>query len=340
MEFGIFDHVDATGDKLRDFYDARVDYAVAADRAGFRSYHVAEHHATPLGLAASPNVYLTAVAQRTERLRFGPLVYTLPLYHPLRLVEEICMLDQISGGRLEVGLGRGISPIEARYYGTDPDKSREVYAEYTELLFMALTQKEVTFKGKHFQVDNIPMQLEPLQKPHPPIWLGIGMLANAERAGKLGASAVSLHGPEDTRTFIEAWKAALPKTEASKNLHFGQSIFMVIDEDGERAMETARAGYLRWRESFHYLYYRFGRSPMHGERARTFDELMAEGKGVAGTPEFVRDWLTRSVAISGTDYLVGQFYFGQMHRQTPIRSVELFAEHIMPALRQKESIPA
>ena len=338
MEFGIFDHVDATGDNLRDFYDARVDYTVAADRAGFRTYHVAEHHATPLGLAASPNVYLTAVAQRTQRLRFGPLVYTLPLYHPLRLVEEICMLDQISGGRLEVGLGRGISPIEARYYGTDPDRSREVYAEYTELLFMALTRKEVTFKGKYFQVDNIPMQLEPLQKPHPPIWLGIGNLANAERAGELGASAVSLHGPEDTRIFIEAWRAALSKD--ARDVHFGQSIFMVIDEDGARAMESARAGYLRWRESFHYLYYRFGRSPIQGERAQTFDELMAEGKGVAGTPEFVRDWLSRSVAISGTDYLVGQFYFGQMDRRTPIRSVELFAERIMPALGQMQSLPA
>ena len=72
-------------------------------------------------MAPSPSVFLAAVAQRTKRLRFGPMVYCLPLYHPLRLAEEICMLDQMSGGRLDLGVGRGISPIETGYYGVDPD---------------------------------------------------------------------------------------------------------------------------------------------------------------------------------------------------------------------------
>ena len=79
----------------------RLKIVEAYDRAGFYGYHVAEHHATPLGMAASPGVFLAAVAQRTQALRFGPLVYPLPLYHPLRLIEEICMLDQMSGGRMQ-----------------------------------------------------------------------------------------------------------------------------------------------------------------------------------------------------------------------------------------------
>ena len=114
MEFGIFDHVDASGVPLQQFYDDRFRIVEAYDRAGFYCYHVAEHHATPLGMAPSPGVFLAAVAQRTKQLRFGPLVYTLPLYHPLRLTEEICMLDQMSGGRMQVGIGRGISPLETR----------------------------------------------------------------------------------------------------------------------------------------------------------------------------------------------------------------------------------
>ena len=101
----------------------------AYDRGGFYSYHTAEHHATPLGLAASPSVFLAAVAQRTQRLRFGPLVYTLPLHHPLRVVEEICMLDQLSRGRFDLGVGRGISPIETAYYGVDPDHRQKMYLE-------------------------------------------------------------------------------------------------------------------------------------------------------------------------------------------------------------------
>ena len=110
MEFGIFDHMDFSGaETLSEFYENRLKLAELYDEIGIHAYHLAEHHATPLGMAPSPNVFLSAMAQRTKRLRFGPLVYCLPLYHPIRLLEEICMLDQMSGGRLEMGFGRGIS---------------------------------------------------------------------------------------------------------------------------------------------------------------------------------------------------------------------------------------
>src|ERR1700692_2210191 len=133
MEFGVFDHLNRTGQSLPDFYEDRLKITEAYDRLGFYAYHVAEHHGTPLGMAPSPSVFLAAVAQRTRQLRFGPLVYALPLYHPLRLIEEICMLDQMSGGRLEIGFGRGSSPSELIYYGQDPEKSQKIYAEALEL---------------------------------------------------------------------------------------------------------------------------------------------------------------------------------------------------------------
>ena len=93
MEFGVFDHLDRGSAPLKEFYESRLKLIEAYDRAGFYAYHVAEHHSTPLGMAPSPTVFLSAVAQRTHRLRFGPLVYALPLHDPLRLAEEICMLD-------------------------------------------------------------------------------------------------------------------------------------------------------------------------------------------------------------------------------------------------------
>jgi len=125
MEFGVFDHLDRHGGALADYYEDRLKIAEAYDRAGFYAYHLAEHHATPLGMAPSPSVFLAAVAQRTTRLRFGPLVWPMPLHHPLRLIEEICMLDQLSGGRLELGFGRGAAPIELEYYGVDPQDAVE-----------------------------------------------------------------------------------------------------------------------------------------------------------------------------------------------------------------------
>ena len=112
MKFGIFDHLDRNDLPLRDYYESRLQIIEAYDRLGFYAYHVAEHHSTPLGMAASPSVFLSAIAQRTQRLRFGPMVYALPLYHPLRMIEEICMLDQMSAGRLEIGFGRGSVPEE------------------------------------------------------------------------------------------------------------------------------------------------------------------------------------------------------------------------------------
>ena len=150
MEFGIFDHLDRSRSSLADYYEERLSIVEAFDRAGFHAYHLAEHHATPLGMAPSPSVFLSAVAQRTKRLRFGPLIYALPLYHPLRMIEEICMLDQMSGGRLDVGFGRGASPIELELYGTDPDDAREIYDEALAIVIRGLRERTVSFKGKHF----------------------------------------------------------------------------------------------------------------------------------------------------------------------------------------------
>src|SRR3954471_11964023 len=180
MKFGVFDHLDRNDLPLRDYYESRLQIIEAYDRLGFYAYHVAEHHSTPLGMAASPSVFLSAVAQRTRRLRFGPLVYALPLYHPLRMIEEICMLDQMSHGRLEIGFGRGSSPTELVFFGQDPAQSEEIYTEALEIILKGLAGPSLTHHGKHFRFDDVPMELKPLQKPHPPVWYGV-------------------HGPESAR---------------------------------------------------------------------------------------------------------------------------------------------
>src|SRR3954449_8290586 len=125
MKFGVFDHLDRNDLPLADYYESRLQIVESYDRFGFHAYHPAEHHSTPIGEVPSPSVFLSAVAQRTKALRFGPLVYALPLYHPLRMIEEICMLDQMSAGRLEIGFGRGSVPAELIYYGQSPDQAQQ-----------------------------------------------------------------------------------------------------------------------------------------------------------------------------------------------------------------------
>src|SRR5712671_6333444 len=159
MEFGVFDHLDRYDIPLNEYYEARLKLIELYDSAGFYAYHLAEHHSTPLGMAPSPSVFLSAVAQRTRRLRFGPMVYALPLHHPLRLIEEICMVDQMSGGRLEIGFGRGSVPEELVYYGAKPEEAQQVYAEALELIIKGLTESSLTFHGRYFNFDDVPMEL-------------------------------------------------------------------------------------------------------------------------------------------------------------------------------------
>src|SRR5436309_9808067 len=208
MQFGVFDHLDRNDLALREYYESRLQIIEAYDRLGFYAYHVAEHHSTPLGLAPSPSVFLSAVAQRTKRLRFGPLVYALPLYHPLRMIEEICMLDQMSGGRLEIGFGRGSVPAELIYYGQKPEQAQAVYAEALELVLQGLTSRTLSFRGEFFQFDNVPMELEPLQKPHPPVWYGVHAPQSAARAARKGLHVVSLDPLSATRASFDTFRAA------------------------------------------------------------------------------------------------------------------------------------
>jgi len=123
MRIGVFDHMDRGDTPLPQFFEDRLQLCEMYDRAGFYGYHVAEHHATPLGMAPCPGIWLAAIAARTKQLRFGPLVYLLPLYHPIKLLEEICLLDQMSSGRMLLGVGRGISPIELGDGGRDPEQT-------------------------------------------------------------------------------------------------------------------------------------------------------------------------------------------------------------------------
>jgi alkanesulfonate monooxygenase SsuD/methylene tetrahydromethanopterin reductase-like flavin-dependent oxidoreductase (luciferase family) len=173
MKIGVFDHFDADGGSLAALYEWRLKLVEAYDRTGIDIYHLAEHHSTPLGMAPSRSVFLSAVAQRTKRLRFGPMVYTLSLHHPLRVMEEICMLDQMSGGRVELGVGRGVSPLESAFYGVDPKQSRDIYVEVLDIVLKAFQTQTLDYEGKFHRFKGTPIVIAPLQKPHPPLWYGV-----------------------------------------------------------------------------------------------------------------------------------------------------------------------
>src|SRR5690349_4119988 len=134
LRFGVFDWVEASARPAREVYEHKLALAAAADEAGFHAFMVAEHQGTPLSIDGSPALLLSAMFQRTRRLRAGALTFCLPWYDPFRFYNEVCMLDQMSGGRLELGVGRGVSPIESRLFGLkDVEESRTRYREVLDV---------------------------------------------------------------------------------------------------------------------------------------------------------------------------------------------------------------
>jgi alkanesulfonate monooxygenase SsuD/methylene tetrahydromethanopterin reductase-like flavin-dependent oxidoreductase (luciferase family) len=331
MKFGVFDHLDRKDVPLRDFYDERLELVEAYDRGGFHSYHTAEHHATPLGLAASPSVFLAAVAQRTESLRFGPLVYALPLHHPLRVVEEICMLDQMSRGRFDLGVGRGISPIETAYYGIDPDHRQEMYLEALQILRQALTNKTLTFHGRFYDYVDVPLELEPFQKPHPPFWAGVGTADGAETAARNGFNMVANALTPQVRTMTDRYRAAAaPNTTAL----IGLARFVILGDTDEAALAIARRAYPLWHKHFHHLFRVHGTSPAFGDRPPHFDQIKDGGRGIAGSPATVTRMIRSQMKEAGTNYFVAQFAFGDLALNEVLTTVRLFTSEVMPALQQ------
>ncbi len=335
IQFGVFDHMDHPG-ALGGFFADRLRMIEAYERAGFFGYHVAEHHATPLGLAPSPSVWLAAAASRTSRLRLGPLVYTLPLYHPLRLIEEICLLDQISGGRLMLGVGRGISPIELGYWGLDPATAPAMYQEALEVVLAGLAGGRLTHEGRFYQYRDVPMELAPVQRPHPPLWYGIGTADGVPWAARHQVNVVSNLPPGPMRAIVDRYRAewaALGRPPQEMPL-IGLVRHVVVADTDAAALELARPAYRRWRASFLKLWREHGRMPSpHAIFPAEFDEAEATGRAVAGAPAKVAARLGTMVADSGITYLLCRFAFGDLKLDAGLRSVALFADEVMPALR-------
>jgi alkanesulfonate monooxygenase SsuD/methylene tetrahydromethanopterin reductase-like flavin-dependent oxidoreductase (luciferase family) len=334
MKFGVFDHMDRGGASLGQQYEDRLKLIEAYDRLGFHAYHVAEHHATPLGMAPSPGIFLAAIAQRTRRLRFGPLVYTLNLYHPLRLIDEICMLDQMSGGRLELGVGRGISPFEVGYFGVDPATGPERFAETLAVVLKGLTSRTLSHSGTHFTFRDVPIELEPVQRPHPPLWYGANTPDSAEWLARQGYNVVVGLPARGVRAFVERYRAewhAMGRSNAALPL-LGMSRHVVVSDSDAEAVAAARRAFRLWYAALEHLWRKNGVGLPRQLIPADFDEAVAGGYIVAGSPATVRDRMRQDNDIAGINYCLCRMAFGDLSYEESARSIELFAREVMPAL--------
>jgi alkanesulfonate monooxygenase SsuD/methylene tetrahydromethanopterin reductase-like flavin-dependent oxidoreductase (luciferase family) len=333
MNFGVMDHLDASGRTPHEHFEARLRFTETLDQLGFYSYHVAEHHGTPLGFAPSPNVYLAAVAQRTRKLRFGPMVYVAALYHPMRLAEEICMLDQMSGGRLQVGMGRGAVALEQELYDVDPATTQKRYEEARDIVLAALTSPRVDFNGEHFRVRDFPMILQCLQKPRPPLWYGLGNPDAAVWAASVSANVISLRPAAAAAVALQRYRhewQALGR--APQDLPcMGVCRHVVVAETEAEAQAAARSAFPRWRASLAALWERRG-VPLPVAMPLQWDELQANGMAIAGTAHSVAQYVRAQNQAVGGNFFLCQLMFGDMPLEFAQHSARLFAFEVAPQL--------
>jgi alkanesulfonate monooxygenase SsuD/methylene tetrahydromethanopterin reductase-like flavin-dependent oxidoreductase (luciferase family) len=334
LKFGVFDHLDSDGSPLGEMLERRLKLVELLDAESFYGFHMAEHHSTPLGWVPSPSVFVSAAIQRTKRLRIGPLVYVLPMYHPLRVYEEVCMLDHMSGGRLMFGVGRGAALVEHQRYGIDPQHAPAMYHEAFAVIMKACESDVLNFDGKYYTFKDYLVQNKPVQRPHPPIWYGAPNPDAVAWAAPNSINVVSLGPAARARAITDRYRKEWEDLgRATDDLPMmGITRHIVTAPTDNEAKEIARPAYAVWREAIEMLWARSGVTfPLTPVYPKSWDELEAIGHGIAGSPSTVRDYIARLQEESGVTYVLGQMMFGTMSYEQASSSMRLFAREVMPA---------
>lgn len=329
MRFGVFDQGEQPGGvALGALLESRLTLAERAEEAGFWGYHKSEHHLIPLDHAPSMGVFLGALAQRTSRMRLCSLVHILPFYHPLRLFEEVCMLDHLTNGRLEIGFGKGVSAPEHTLWGLDPDEAADRTEEMLDLLLSAfLCEGDFSFHGRFYEMENVPIELGPLQDPYPPLWRP----GNIETAAALGVSTI-VGGP------IEHVHASIDRYHELRQVGLGGGHeptvgvirkFIVAPTDRE-ADELGRRAWARYTHNLGLLFRRFDCPiPNDPTVGGDYDRACELQVVVTGSPERIQGHVEDLTATGHVDYVVGSFAFGDLSHDEALRSIELFGEHVI-----------
>jgi alkanesulfonate monooxygenase SsuD/methylene tetrahydromethanopterin reductase-like flavin-dependent oxidoreductase (luciferase family) len=345
MRFGTFSYNQARPwVSERQAFEELLEQILLTERKGFDEAWFAEHHHSDYGMLASPNLIIAALASRTKHLRMGNLVSVLPLYDPMRLAEECGMLDILTGGRLNVGLGRGV-PKDDMKHRLDRETAQARFDEGIEILMRAWTGETFSYSGKAWGYEEISCRPQPLQKPHPPIYYGATSPDSPAMVARRGWNlALSRQPLANCARAINAYReerakhAALPGTG---NAIMVRDIY-VADTD-EQALKEAIPQITRfWQLATDNVWRGDSVSsdalPKFTERFPYFpgglnvERLDEWGTSLIGSPDTVIKKARVMIETARPDTLVGMFSFGGLHHEQVMHSIELFATKVIPAL--------
>jgi alkanesulfonate monooxygenase SsuD/methylene tetrahydromethanopterin reductase-like flavin-dependent oxidoreductase (luciferase family) len=342
VKFGVFDQNDRSGLPLSEQYEQRLALAEQYDRLGFHCFHMSEHHGTSLSMAPSPSVWMAALTQRTKRLRLCPLVYLLPTYHPARLFEEICILDHLSGGRFEFGVGRGASPHELDALGIESAKAARMYAEAFETMRRCFAQESVTTTGEFWSLKDYAVEMKPLQRPYPPMWYAVGSPDSAVWPARNGLNVVCGGPVSRVRAISDRYRDERAAAGLENGIEplIGVNRYIIVGETDREANEIGRRAWPAFYESFIKLWRKHGTEPVNAKLPPAFDQLVESGHAIAGSAGTVAQLLSDQVSRGGLNYVIGSFMFGNMPHADAMASIHRFAKDVMPAVETDELILA
>ena len=330
-----------------DVYEQHIREVQMAEELGYRSYFVIEHQSATVGQITTPTVFLTAVAQHTSAIRFGAMIFPLPFYHPVRLAQDAAMLDHLSRGRLEFGMGLGTSPHEFTRFNLKYTERRERSEEAMDIILQAWTGDSVTHQGKYWTFDEALPVPKPYQTPHPPVWVAAHTAPSFEYAAKHNfdvAQNIDVDPviAENFELWRRLWKeqghpGPMPRTFVTRAVWVAETDKLAKEQAEHGLVASFTLGSQKIRDS------RIGFGVREGYNRRSeldrvfqgmatsYDFWIDNGLAYVGSPDTVARQLQDAQQRLGFDIFCANFHFAPVSGEAVQKSMRLFANEVMPA---------
>ena len=327
-------------------YDSALEQMLAAEPLGYHSVWIAEHHFNDYGLCPAPPVLASFVAARTSTVRLGMGVSLLPLHHPVDLAESLAVLDVVSGGRLDVGIGRGGTLQDYQTFQSDRADARARVEEGVALIQQSWSGVPFDFQGRFHSAERVHVRPRPVQRPHPPLFIACNSEDSVQSAARLGLPTLSsFFVPVDElqrrhRLYRDVARAAgrsPGELQALAHQSWGMRVVHVAPsrEEALAAVEAPFMGYqqkmaiLRSDSTGGTVPNSFDRSLL---RLRPFQDYLATGWMLLGTADEVRDGLQQYCEATGYRRVLLLMALPGLATELALRSMRLFSEKVAPAM--------
>lgn len=344
MEFSLI-LVPAVRDGQPEPFDDLIEQIELAEELGYDEIWLTEHHFSQYGRAAVPALAAQAIA-RTKKIRIGAGIVVLPFHHPIQVAEDWATLDHMSGGRIDVGIGRGNQPAEFKGFGVPMDEAEQRFSESLEIIRLAWTEERFSYDGKFWQIPEIEVLPKPFTKPHPPLWQAALSDYTVQKVIDRG-----IHGligpylcPFETlkSNYFDVWHR-LRDESGRPDLRMTHNEFVYVGESDAQVKADIQDGIMWYIRTAARIWGERDRSKVAAQYANyndilewlevvTFEEVY-DSLGIFGTPDAVAEKVRWMHDEGGVQQLMNFMWFGGIPQDKVICNMTLFAEEVMPRFK-------